>query len=108
MGIYTYINDSDRERWSKVEDKELNDLFQEVRKLDKRFLLSCNDILVKRSWFRKPIIKKVYCLYIDMGGDAKCVNFAQEHLWSINTDVAKSYIMTYFFGYITGRRYYPQ
>ena len=55
---------------------------------------------------QKDITKTIYTLYNYSGGiDAQIINFAQDHEWSINTDVTGSYIYSYFYGFLNGMKY---
>jgi hypothetical protein len=113
MGIYTYMNPNEVEAYATVTDKELNELFQEVRKkFNGTYLLQERITPQKRmffsSWFKQLPDTKSYQLYSYDGGkgtvEVRCINFAQEHDWSINTEVSKSYILTYFYGLLAGKR----
>lgn len=99
--ITAYYTDNELEKAKSVSDKELNELLQEVRQIDSRFYLVEQKFVSKR-WFRKPIEKIGYTLLADLGGECQVINFCQDHDWSINGTVSKSYIYTFFLGYING------
>jgi hypothetical protein len=106
--ITTWISEHEGKQYSQVQDKDLNELFQEVRQtFNNTYLLqeSCYD--TRGFWarlFRKPKqIFTTYTLYAGSGIDYQVINFCQDHSWS-NTSVTKSYIMTYFFGLINGKK----
>lgn len=101
MGMYTYINDQDIERWSKVEDKDLNQLLQEVRAIDDRYMIY-EHMVITKQWFKKEKHTMLYSIRIRDGYQARIINFAQDHEWSINELVSKSYIMAYLYGLLTG------
>lgn len=102
MSAWTYFTDNCRKQYSKVEDKELNDLLQEVRTLfDNKYYLSETCHVVRRL-LRKPKIIYSYILYMSENGtDARLFNFPQDD-YGINLASDKSHIMTYFYGLING------
>lgn len=103
MGIHTFLHPHEIDKWSHVSDKELDKLYQEVRVLsNNRILLQEKEVCIKK-FLRKPVTKTLYTLYNHSGSiDAQVINFAQDHKWSINTDVTASYVYTYFYGYFNG------
>lgn len=93
--------------FTSVQDKELNELFQEVRsKFDNKYLIN-ERVFTTKKWFRKPISKTVYTLYnlLNKAGEVQVINFASDSPNSMNYYVPKSYIMTYFYGILTGMKY---
>lgn len=103
MGIHTFLRQEEIERFTYVSDLDLNALYQEVRALSNNTILLEERKIVIKRFFRKPITKTLYTLYNYIGSlDAQIINFAQDHKWSINTDVTASYIYTYFYGYFNG------
>ena len=111
--ITTWINQEEQKHYSSVEDKELNEVFQEVReRLDKRFLIQTVRYDRRTLWQRlisdyRKNVGNVYALYMMTGTiDAQVINFAPiEGTWSINTSVTKGQLMTYFFGLLGGYDY---
>lgn len=102
MAITTWIFESEVNRYKSVSDKELNDLFQEVRSLDDRYYLSEREIEVKRL-FRKPKKDILYTMYVRLfEEDFQVMNFCRDTKWSINTMVPASYIYAYFYGFLGG------
>jgi len=107
--ICTYISESEVDLFSKVEDKELNELFQEVRKAFNDRLLIQTTEYDRRSWWDKLMSDyrktgKLYTLYVIAGlPEVQIVNFHQDYRWSINTCVEKSYIIAYFFGLLSSK-----
>lgn len=108
--ITTWISEREAKEYAQVKDAELNELFQEVRQIFKNsYLLQEHYIDTRGFWGRlfdvvKPKVV-VYTLYAGSGIDYQVINFCQDHSWSINTGVTKSYIMTYFFGLINGKNF---
>lgn len=95
MPAFTYLSDYQIKLYSKVEDKELNELFQEIRMIDKNWLLSESKEQI--GFFKnKEII--VYRLYYNFGYDVQCVmlNLNLEYYGNKNA------IMDYFYGYLNG------
>lgn len=101
MAMYTYINDQDIDRWSKATDKDINDLLQQVRAIDDRYMIY-EYTIIKKHWFKKTEHSLLYSLRVRDGYEARIINFAQDHECSINDLVTKSYMMTYLFGLLTG------
>lgn len=105
--ISTWITDEEAVFMVEVQDKELNELFQEVRKKFKNILIE-ERRYDNRNWWQKltgdyrkrtGIVYTVYNRIHSM--DAQIINFPQDHEWSINTGVSKAFVMTYFFGLLT-------
>lgn len=106
--ITTYLHPHEFKSYSSVKDKDLNELFQEVRsKFGDNYFLQEIEV-TKERLFRVPITTTYYCLYARRRGnipndsEVQIINFARDHEYSISTDVPKSYIMTYFYGMLTG------
>lgn len=103
MGIYTFLHEHEKQKYIAVSDYELNEVFQEVRKrTGKSYLLREFKGVKRVGLFRKKVEFIEYELYADCGFDAQVINFCRDWDWSINSLVPKSYIMTYFFGILTG------
>jgi hypothetical protein len=107
--ICTYLSKDEREKYTAVTDPDLNELFQEVREAFGTYYLYERAIKPKRgfftSWFEKPKEQMVYTLYAQLSHDeVQIINFPRDWPYSINTGVPKSYIMTYFYGLLNGRR----
>jgi len=107
----TFLYDHELRDFTSVQDKELNELFQEVReKFDNKYLIH-ERVFTTKKWFRKPISKTVYTLYnlLNKMGEVQVINFASDETKnsrnSMNYYVPKSYIMTYFYGVLTGIKY---
>ena len=103
--ISSYYCQEELEKFTTVEDKQLNDLLQEIRnKISVHFYLQ-TITRTERPLFRKP---KVFVYYqmllshtkrdLDTVQEVQIINFCQDHAWSINTIVTKSYVVTFFLG----------
>jgi hypothetical protein len=104
MACCTYLRDDEFERFKSVSDKDLNELFQEVRNtIDDKLFLQEREFIIKKR-FRKPTKVFRYTLYKQLRNDCEVqvINFAGGKS-SINGLVDSSYIMTYFYGLINGR-----
>lgn len=102
MSMHMYITDQDIDRWSKSTDIDINNLLQEVKAIDDRWMIYEYAIIKKRR-FKKDIRLTLYSLrFREHAHEARVINFAQDHEWSINELVTKSYIMTYLYGLLTG------
>lgn len=108
MGIETYYSEEEQVKYRTVEDKDINDLLIELNKRvgNKYFVRSFQIPIKKRffnSWFRSRKYQTHYSVYASLGGMAcQVINFCQDHDWSINTMVRKSYIVTYLLGILCG------
>lgn len=102
--ITTWLSDAEIKAYSSVTDKELNDLFQEIRQKSRNKFLLQEVLWSDRPPFwqtaRAPIT--YYSLYALNGMEAQVINFALDHEWSINTSVRKSHIMAFFYGILAG------
>lgn len=104
MAITTYLNDNERETYKAVHDKELNELFQEVRnRVSNKYLIQMH-LFSERKWmFGKYRPVCYYSLYVDLGYEAQVVNLLGDNAKSsIGGLLHKNTLMTYFFGVITG------
>jgi len=100
--MVSYYNENELEAAKKVSDKELNELLQEVREVDSRYYLQERNVTTKK-WLRKPITRTLYTLLYNVGGmECQIINFCQDHEWSINGTVTKSYIHTLLCGFLNG------
>ena len=98
MPATTYLTDYDREKFASVEDRELNELFQEIRQLFPNYYL--NEFYFKEQRLLRMPRKIVhYSLYIDFGCEAQIFSFPASGL-SYMTN--KLIVITYFFGLING------
>lgn len=109
MAITTWISEHEWTSMSSVQDKELNELFQEVREMYPGKFLIQSHRYDTRTWFDKLTSNwvrtgTIYTLYNMLNNiDAQVINFppSENNSFSINTAVHKSYIMTYFFGLLS-------
>jgi hypothetical protein len=110
--ISAWISEWEKPHLSQVDDKELNDLFQEVNKEFKgKFLIQTTRYDRRTLWDRMTgnYLKtgKLYTLYNMIDNvDAQVINFCVGSGWSINTAVEKHYIMTYLFGLLSGKKHF--
>lgn len=101
--ITAYYTKSELEAATKVSDKELNELLQEIREKDDRFYLIERKISFKPGLFKKPTELTNYTLLLNTGNmECQMVNFCQDFDYSINIKVSKSYIYTFFVGWLNG------
>ena len=100
--MVSYYNDNELEKAKTVTDKELNELLQEVRAKDDNYYLQERKITTKK-WFKKPVEKTYYTLLFRIYScECQIINFCQDHEYSINGTVTKSYIYTLFCGFLNG------
>lgn len=102
-----YLRVEEMERYSTVSDKDLNELFQEVRtKFKNQFFISETVIKINK-WFGPDFVKTFYTVYNNLErGQINNINEVQCMIWynegsSINTGIEKSVLYAYFFGLLT-------
>lgn len=102
----TYLSHREIDDYKKVQDKDLNELFQEVQmEFDNRYLIREQQI-EEKSFFGKPRKRTLYMLYSVLSlPEVQIFNFPIEHDadWSINMLVPRQMIMTYFYGLLNGK-----
>lgn len=106
MAMCTYLNDLEFVKFSEVEDKELNEIFQEVRvKFSNEYFIQ-EHLFIEKRWMKKPIEKRFYTLYkLLITPEVQVINFHSDGPSSINTGVTKSLLMATFFGLLNGYNY---
>lgn len=99
----TWLRDDEFKKFETVGDEYINGLLQEVRSLaDNRYLLQEKEGF-RKTWLGKPKPYALYTLYIWLqGSEVHVVNFCQDHEWSINSTVTKSYMVTFLLGILAG------
>lgn len=104
MAITTWIDENDRQTWAQVHDKDLNELFQEVRdKVSNKYLVQMHVHSYRKHLFAKSKTVYSYSLYVDLGHEAQVINLPQNlEKSSIGTMISKETLMTYFYGVING------
>lgn len=102
--ICTYYSLEEQEKYSVCTDKDINDLLTESnKKTDCKFFITEREVYKPRL-FRRTAITTVYSLYRQRTPnniEVININFCQDHDWSINISVTKSYIVTYLLGYLS-------
>lgn len=99
--ITSYYSDFELKGLTKVSDCELNELFQEFRKKEGGYFLKEFEIIKKRFFKKSTKVIRYTLLKRITEGECQVINFNQDHS-SINTIVDKSYIITFFYGYLNG------
>lgn len=93
MGIHTYTTDYELKTWERVEDKDLDELLQEVRAIDNRYYIQTTKYFVTR-WFKKHIEVRYQLFHVTGGYDAQYITVA-------NT---KETIIAWLYGFINGSK----
>ena len=101
--IATYLQEYETKNYTKVSDKELNEIFQEVRtKFPDRFYVQERDVVYKK-WFKK-ITKTVYTVYSRINGcEFQELNFYGGSS-SICTNVDSSVVYALFMGLLNSNK----
>ncbi len=97
MPVTTFLNEDEKKKFTVVRDKDVNELLQEIRKIDDRYYLQ-ERIRLKKRLFRKTIIDKVYVLYFDYARDSKW----DIQIMNLGHD-SKEVVMSYFYGFLAGK-----
>jgi len=98
MPATTYLSDNEYSMFKQVPDKDLNELFQEIRIKCPEFLLEEHKEIINKL-FKKSICKTTYTLYADLGyGEVQVMNF------SSGTRNNKALIEAFFYGILAGRK----
>ncbi len=105
MGMYTYLSQNDFERYSTVDDKELNELFQEVRELMPDVYINFYKWEEKR-WFRKPI-ERFYCSVYHRQDKGKIASMEEVRCLNLNFTTLSN-IDNYLYGLINGYLFHKQ
>ena len=54
--MYIYVSEQDRTTKRKVEDKEVNEEFQEALKYESSLMIEQSNRVIKKGWFKKEIV----------------------------------------------------
>lgn len=103
MAICTYLTDWEIKNFTTVKDKDLNELFQEVRTIfNGKYYIQEREYTVK-GWFKKTKTETLYSLYKETFlPEVQQINFYVGNESSINTYVSKALLMATFYGLING------
>jgi hypothetical protein len=101
MAITTWLDEHERKQYSKVTDRDVNELLKEVQSVRKIFLCE-HDHQISQGWFRKPKSMKLYTMYIDLDGlEVQVFNWPSDSTWSINEFASKPMVMSFFYGLLS-------
>jgi hypothetical protein len=102
MPLYTYYDTHTVEKFKKVSDPELNELFQEVRNIDDGYYIKTIEGEENRGWFVKPRKYKIYTiLYHSRNNEYQVLNLSQDGL---DIDINTSIVGAYLIGFLNGNR----
>jgi len=98
MPICTYLSNQEYEMFKSVTDKELNELFQEIRIKHPEFLLEEHNVATYTGLFKKKVtIETYYTIYNDFNiGEVQIINFEN------GTKVKSDIVYAYFYGILVG------
>jgi len=101
--IATYLQDYQKKNYIKVSDKELNEIFQEVRtKFPNKFYVQKTEIVYKK-WFRKKS-KELYTVYYEIRDpEFQEINFYCGST-SICTNVEAPVLYAFFMGLLNSNK----
>lgn len=94
MGMYTYLDAREKELYRQVSDKEVNELYKELIKVDNKYYIR-EYIQVTKRFLRKPKTTFNYSLYYD--------TYCNIEFRYMNIGNSKLTIMAYMYGFINGR-----
>ena len=99
MGLYTYIEETDRINMRKVKDINVNDIFQEALEHDKSLMITERVDTIKEGLFRKP--KKVS--YFTIYHETPAYNgSAYQARVQLSASGSKEVVVAYLYGIING------
>jgi hypothetical protein len=99
MGMYTWLNKNDIENYSKVSDKVLNEVFQDVRELMPTIYIS-ERIHERKPFLGKKVVNTTYSIYhlvdkvITEYSEVRCMNLNLS-----NNDLVFNYLCGLINGY---------
>ena len=98
----TYFSKEERQRYLKVEDKNLNEIFQEVIEIfGDKFFVTEHNYLERKNFFSKYEVKTQYSVYsVINDGEAQCLNFLTE-----KEGVNKPIVFSFFMGLLAGSKF---
>jgi hypothetical protein len=103
--MVTYFNLDERERYSEVEDKELNQIYQEAKKVQDFFIREFH-YYVKKGFFSKTEKVTRYSIYGCLDSvQVQCLNFMPDtdSESSINTHVSRAVVFAFCMGLLARR-----
>lgn len=98
MGLYIYILESDRVEMRKVEDKHVNEVFQEALEYDKSLMIRQSTWVKKTGFFRKKITKEVFAIFHDCNPNQSPYQARQQ----LSASGSKAVALAYLYGIING------
>ena len=101
--IATYLQEYEKKNYTSIDDKELNEIFQEVReKFPDKFYVQKTDVVYKR--FFKKRVKVLYSIYYNVKDpEFQCINFYGGDN-SICTNVDGSVLYAFFMGLLNSSK----
>ena len=100
--LCTYYDNYEVEKFKKVSDPELNELFQEVRNIDDGYYIIESDYTENKWWFVKAKKHKIYTmLYHIKHNEYQVLNLSQNGL---DIDINTSIVGAYLIGFLNGNR----
>jgi hypothetical protein len=101
MGMYMFINESERKRMKTIEDKEINEVFQEALKYCPSLLIQQNNTLkrVKRFLSSKIVESASFTVYHD---EPAYDGSAYQARYQICGSGDRSIVFAYLYGIING------
>ena len=106
MSMTTYVSDSELKNYVSVKDKDLNEIFQEVREK-----ISDNYFLEERTFAHKRLFKKPFSRTLNQvfyrynGMECQVINFCGDGESSINCYMPKSQIYNWMMGMLAGHEH---
>lgn len=92
-----FLSEWDRERFSKVSDKELNEEFQEARKYDNSLLISEYTKITRYLW-KRDISETMYQVYHDTNPNEE----TYQAIYQMSGSGSKGLVIAYLHGIING------
>ena len=104
MGVYSYYNEQELESYKSVKDKDLNELFQDVRNtISSKFYIQEREHEIKRPFKKTKQFTSYSLLYQVSHGECQIINFGNSDGGSgLNTNSSKGLLSSLLMGMLNG------
>jgi len=85
MGMYTWLDENEFEKYKTLSDKDLNELLQEVRQIMPDIYVQEKNIIIKRLIRSNKIITQYNVYHRSVGTEVRCLNLnfsSNSHLFN--------------------------
>jgi len=101
--MFSYYSEYDLETGKTVADPDLNEILQDVRKLDDRIYVLERPVSYRRNWFSPVVTKTLYSLIVETNNpECQIINFCQDSGAGIHSYVSKAHVYNYLIVFFNG------